>query len=176
MPEDPAEIEAMFGCPVRAYAEWNGSALSRDTWQVPLRRRDPILAKLLQQQADEAVARLPRTDGVLYDVRRALASRVAGGDIRIQSVARALATSVRSLQRRLAGAGSSYQQLVDLARKDAAERYLATSSFSIGEIAYLLGYSEAAAFNRAFRRWHKSTPQAHRAKCRSGHATISVSV
>ncbi len=176
MPEDPAEIEAMFGCPVRAYAEWNGFAVSRDTWHVPLRRRDPILAKLLQKQADDAVARLPRMDGVLYDVRRALASRVAGGDIRIQSVARALATSVRSLQRRLADAGSSYQQLVDLARKDAAERYLATSSFAIGEIAYLLGYSEAAAFNRAFRRWHESTPQAFRAQCRSGRATISVSV
>jgi AraC-like DNA-binding protein len=171
MPEDTAEIEAMFGCPVRASATWNGVAFSQTTWNLPLRRRDPILAKLLQQQADEAIARLPRMEGVGYDVRRALASRVAGGDTRIQSVARALATSVRSLQRRLADAGSSYQQLVDLARKDAAERYLATSSFSIGEIAYLLGYSEAAAFNRAFRRWHKSTPQAFRARSGAGRAT-----
>jgi AraC-like DNA-binding protein len=176
MLEDTAEIEAMFGCPVRACAAWNGFALSRSTWNLPLRRRDPILAKLLQQQADEAIARLPRMDGVLYDVRHALASRVAGGDIRIQSVARALATSVRSLQRRLAAAGSSYQQLVDLARKDAAERYLATSSFAVGEIAYLLGYSEAAAFNRAFRRWHASTPQAFRAQSRAGRATVSVTV
>lgn len=175
MPEDTAEIEEMFGCPVRACAAWNGFALPRTTWHLPLRRRDPILAKLLQQQADEAIARLPRMDGVLYDVRRALASRVAGGDTSIQSVARALATSVRSLQRRLADAGASYHQLVDLARKDAAERYLATSSFAIGEIAYLLGYSEAAAFNRAFRRWHKSTPQAFRAQSRAGRATIPVS-
>ncbi|HJZ77424.1 MAG TPA: AraC family transcriptional regulator [Vicinamibacterales bacterium] len=75
-----------------------------------------------------------------------------------------LATSVRSLQRSLADAGFSYQQVVDLARKDAAERYLATSTFAIGEIAYLLGYSEAAAFNRAFGRWHESTPQAFRAQ------------
>lgn len=175
MPEDTAEIEVMFGCPVRACATWNGFALSRSTWELPLRRRDPILAKLLQQQADEAIARLPRTDDVLYDVRRALASRVAGGDIRVQSVARALALSVRTLQRRLADAGSSYQEVVDVARKDAAERYLATSSFAIGEIAYLLGYSEAAAFNRAFRRWHESTPQAFRAHSRAGRATMPVS-
>jgi AraC-like DNA-binding protein len=80
-----------------------------------------------------------------------------------------------ALQRRLADAGSSYQQLVDLARRDAAERYLATSPFAIGEIAYLLGYSEAAAFNRAFRRWHKSTPQAFRAQIRTGRATVTVS-
>src|SRR6266508_2533934 len=176
MPEDTVEIEGIFGCPVHGCAPWNGFALSRSTWNLPLRRRDPILAKLLQQQADEAIARLPRMEDGLYDVRRALASRVAGGDIRIQSVARALAISVRSLQRRLAATGSSYQQLVDLARKDAAERYLTTSSFAVGEIAYLLGYSEAAAFNRAFRRWHKSTPQAFRAQSHAGRATMTVSV
>jgi Arabinose-binding domain of AraC transcription regulator, N-term len=76
MPEDTAEIEEMFGCSVRVCAEWNGFALSQSTWSLPLRRRDPILAKLLQQQADEAIARLPRMDGVLYDVR-ATRSRIA---------------------------------------------------------------------------------------------------
>jgi AraC-like DNA-binding protein len=165
-PDDAAEIEAVLGCPVQPRATWNGFALSRRVWNLPLRRRDPILASLLQRQADEAIARLPSTDGVVHDVRKALASRVAGGDTRIQAVARALATSVRSLQRRLAATGSSYQQLLDQARKDAAERHLAESLLSIGEVAYLLGYSEAAAFNRAFRRWHQQTPQAFRARRR----------
>jgi hypothetical protein len=68
MPEDTVEIEQMFGCPVRACAAWNGLALSRATWNIPLRRRDPILAKLLRQQADEAIARLPRMEGPLYDL------------------------------------------------------------------------------------------------------------
>jgi AraC-like DNA-binding protein len=176
VPEDIAELEEIFGCPVRGGAAWTGIALSRLVWNVPLRRRDPILANLLRQQADEAIARLPTTDDLLFDVRRALASRVAGGDTRIQSVARSLGTSVRSLQRRVAAAGSSYHQLVDLARKDAAERYLVTSSFSIGEIAYLLGYSEAAAFNRAFRRWHDSTPHAFRANFRPASSVIPASV
>jgi AraC-like DNA-binding protein len=166
MPDDAAEIEQVLGCPVKTGAIWNGFALSRSAWDLPLRRRDPILANLLQRQADEAIARLPATDGVIHDVQRALVPRVAGGDTRIQAVARALATSVRSLQRRLAADGSSYQQLLDLARKDAAERHLTESVLSIGEVAYLLGYSEAAAFNRAFRRWHQQTPQAFRARHR----------
>jgi AraC-like DNA-binding protein len=174
-PDDVAEVEQIFGCPVHTRATWNGFALSRSAWNLPLRRRDPILADLLKRQADEAIARLPRMDGVPLDVRRALASRVAGGDIRIQAVARALATSVRSLQRRLAAAGVSYQQLLDLARKDAAERHLMESSLSIGEVAYLLGYSEAAAFNRAFRRWHQQTPQAFRARHREEQPAINVS-
>ena len=119
------------------------------------------------------MARLPRMEGVALDVRRALASRIGGGDTRIQTIARTLAMSARSLQRRLAVAGVSYQQLLDLARKDAAERYLTDSLLSIGEVAYLLGYSEPAAFNRAFRRWHKETPQAFRRRQRFEHGNTS---
>jgi AraC-like DNA-binding protein len=166
-PDDVAEMERVLGCPVHTGASWNGWALARDMWQLPLRRRDPVLGGLLQRQADEAIGRLPPMDGVALDVRRALASRVGGGDTRIQSVARMLATSARSLQRRLAAAGCSYQQLLDLARKDAAERYLSDSPLSIGEVAYLLGYSEPAAFNRAFKRWHQETPQAFRKRRRN---------
>jgi AraC-like DNA-binding protein len=173
-PDDAAEIEQILGCTVRTGATWNGFAMSRGAWNLPLRRRDAILADLLTRQADEAIARLPQMDGVPLEVRRALASRVAGGDTSIQAVARALATSVRSLQRRLAEAGVSYQQLLDLARKDAAERHLMESSLSVGEVAYLLGYSEAAAFNRAFRRWHQQTPQAFRAQHREKQRAIEM--
>jgi AraC-like DNA-binding protein len=161
-PDDVAEIERVLGCSVHSGASWNGWALSRETCQLPLRRRDPALGSLLQRQADEAIARLPPIESVVLDVRQVLASRVGGGDTRIQTIARTLATSTRSLQRRLAAAGVSYQELLDLARKDSAERYLTDSPLSIGEVAYLLGYSEPAAFTRAFRRWNKETPQAFR--------------
>jgi AraC-like DNA-binding protein len=106
------------------------------------------------------------------DVHRALASRVGSGDTRIQTIARTLATSARSLQRRLAAAGVSYQQLLDVARKDASERYLRDSSLSVATVAYLLGYSEPAAFTRAFRRWHNETPQAFRERRRSEHHDV----
>jgi AraC-like DNA-binding protein len=167
VPDDVAEMERVLGCPVLTGASWNGWALSRDTCQLPLRRRDPALASLLQRQADEAIARFPPMEGVALAVRRALTSRIGGGDTHIQTIARALATSARSLQRRLATAGVTYQQLLDVARKDVAERYLTHSPLSIGDVAYLLGYSEPAAFNRAFRRWHKETPQAFRRRRRS---------
>ena len=97
-PDDVAEMERVLGCPVHTGASWNGWALSRETWQLPLRRRDPVLGGLLQRQADEALGRLPPMVGVALDVRRAPASRVGGGDTRIQAIARTLATSARSLQ------------------------------------------------------------------------------
>lgn len=163
-PDDAAEMERVLGCQVHTGASWNGWALARDVWQLPLRRRDSVLSSLLQQQADEAIARLPPLADCALDVRRVLAQRIGGDDTRIQAIARALGTSVRSLQRRLAVAGVSYRHLVDVARKDAAERYLSDSCLSISEIAYLLGYSEAAAFNRAFRRWRHERPQVFRQK------------
>jgi AraC-like DNA-binding protein len=161
-PDDVTEMERVLNCPVHTGASWNGWALTREAWQLPLRRRDSVLTSLLQRQADEAIARLPPMEGVPLDVRRALASRIGGGDTRIQTIARTLAMSARSLQRRLAAAGVSYQQLLDLARKDAAECYLTDSQLSIGEVAHLLGYSEPASFNRAFRRWRNQGPRAFR--------------
>jgi AraC-like DNA-binding protein len=166
-PDDVAEMQRLLGCTVHAGASWNGWALSREAWQCPLRRRDPALSSLLQRYADESIARLSTTEGVAVDVRRALASRVRGGDTRIQAIARSLAMSARSLQRRLAAEGVSYQQLLDLARRDEAERYLTDTRLSIAEVAYLLDYSEPAAFNRAFRRWHQETPHAFRQRQRA---------
>jgi AraC-like DNA-binding protein len=114
------------------------------------------------RQANEMIARLPVMSAVALEVRRVLASRVAGGDTRIGSVAKALMKSARSLQRQLAAEGLTYQELVDATRKEAAERYLADSPLPIAEVAYLLGYSEPAAFHRAFQRWNGETPRAFR--------------
>jgi AraC-like DNA-binding protein len=152
------ELERLLGCPVRFNASWNGWVMSRATWELPLRRRDSILSGVLKTQAAEMLERLHGKDGITLQVRRLLISRVAGGDTDIEAVARALAVSTRSLQRQLTAEGVSYRELLEATRKDAAERYLANSSLPIGEIAFLLGYSDVAAFHRAFKRWNNSTP------------------
>jgi AraC-like DNA-binding protein len=161
-PDDVMQLEQSLGCPVRAGATWNGLTVTRESWCLPMRRRDPILRRLLESQADEILARLPARAGFAVDVQRALSSRVAGGDTRIGTVARQLAMSGRTLQRRLAEVGTSYQELLDEVRKEAAGRYLTGSTLAIGEVAYLVGYSEPATFHRAFKRWYGTTPEAFR--------------
>jgi AraC-like DNA-binding protein len=99
---------------------------------------------------------------VAFAERRALAKRIAGGDTRIDAVARDLATTSRTLQRRLSTAGLSYQDLVELTRREAAEKYLKDLSLSIAEVSYLLGYSEPSVLHRAFKRWNHTTLQAFR--------------
>jgi AraC-like DNA-binding protein len=161
-PDDAAEIERVLAVPVRGNAPWSGFAMDRESWTMPLRRRDPALRQLLARQADEESSRAPAGDGFALKVRRALERRVGGGDTRVGAIARELAVSARSLQRRLAAEGSSYGELLDDVRREAAERYLHGSRLAAAEVGYLLGFAEPAAFHRAFRRWTGLTPQAFR--------------
>ena len=165
-PDDVAAFERMVGCPVRIGASWNGIAIDRSAWQLPLRRRDPILRKFLESQADAILATMPARSGVAVDVRHALAPRIASGPIRMSVIARQLGMSERTLHRRLAEDGITYQELLEEVRRAAAGRYLDESALAIGEIAYLLGYSEPSAFHRAFKRWYATTPEAFRTRPR----------
>jgi AraC-like DNA-binding protein len=163
-PDDVAEFARVFQCPVRSRASWNGVAIPRSSMRLPLRRRDPALRGWLERQAAGILARLPASGDVRDEVRSVLSSQAIAGDMNIDAVARRLGTTPRTLQRRLARAGTSFEVLCDDARRHAAETYLADTMLSIAEVTYLLGYSEPTAFHRAFKRWHGTTPHAFRAR------------
>jgi AraC-like DNA-binding protein len=166
-PDDRAVFEEALGCPVRLSASWAGFALSPEAWRLPLRRRDPALQGVLEHHAADVLARIPSGDDVASGLRRILARRVAGGDTRVAGVAREMGMSSRTLQRRLANSGFSYQDLLDRSRCEAAEKHLGDASLSIAEVSWLLGYSEPSAFHRAFKRWQGLSPQAFREQRRS---------
>jgi AraC-like DNA-binding protein len=166
--DDAVAMERALSCPVCSPAWWNGFNVSREAWSLPLRRRDAMLRELLETHAKEVVDRLPRRGGLVLQVQRALAARVGEGDTGIDALARQFAMSPRTLQRRLAAEGLSYQELREDARKETAGRCLAESVLTINEVAYLIGYSEAAPFYRAFKRWYGMTPEIYRQKRRDG--------
>jgi AraC-like DNA-binding protein len=64
----------------------------------------------------------------------------------------------RTLNRRLKAEGTTFQQLLDEVRFEAACQLLDTARIPITEIAVSLGYAETSAFSRAFRRWSGATP------------------
>jgi AraC-like DNA-binding protein len=161
-PDDPDEYARAVGCPVRA-AGWAGFVLSPAAWRMPMRRGDPVLCQVLEEQASSLANRRDADDGMVRAVRRALTNRLSGGDTTIAAVAKELATTPRTLQRRLSEEGWSFQTLVEDTRRRAAAHYLGNRSLSIAEVSYLLGFSEVAAFHRAFRRWHGCTPGEFRA-------------
>lgn len=163
-PDDTHDLERQLGCPVRTPSTWSGVEFSRASLRLPLRRRDPALRRVLEGHASVSPrSPAPDEEATVERVRAMLASRLARGVPSIHAVAKQLATAPRTLQRRLAAEGTTYQQVVDLERREAAERLLADASLAIGEIGYLLGFSEPSPFHRAFKRWHRMTPQEFRA-------------
>ena len=97
-------------------------------------------------------------DRVLDEVR----AFIPRGQPELVGIARHLGTSRRSLQRALQRRGTSFSAIVDYARAELAQECLADASKSIGSVAYLLGFSDVRAFNRAFKRWTKLTPRQFR--------------
>ena len=71
------------------------------------------------------------------------------------------------MQRRLGELGTTYQDLVDGVRRQAARRLLANTDLEMGEVAFLLGFEEVNSFLRAFRVWEGATPTTWRARTRA---------
>ena len=104
-------------------------------------------------------------------VERAIRALIARDETpRIDLVADTLGTSVRTLQRRLADAGSSFMTLLDRSRLAAAVHVLEHTDAKVVDIALDLGYSEQAHFSRAFRRWMGLAPREYRRSMRTTHA------
>ena len=91
-----------------------------------------------------------------------IAKSLSEGIPRVADVARTLGLSVRSLHRRLAQDGLSFRMLTEETRKELAEGLLRDERYSLSEIAFLTGFSEQSAFNRAFKRWIGRSPAQHR--------------
>lgn len=109
---------------------------------------------------------MPREDHLLSSVRRVIAEVMRDGDLAIGPVASKLAMSPRTLQRRLEEHGTDFRRVAEDTRRRFAINYLRDPKHTLTEIAYLLGYSEVSAFNRAFKRWTASTPSDYRRKSR----------
>lgn len=91
-------------------------------------------------------------------VRGALLELLPAGDGSLQAVARKLAVSPRTLQRRLGAEEQRFQEVLNRTREELARHYLASSSMSGAEISFLLGYEDPNSFFRAFQSWTGATP------------------
>lgn len=165
-PEDEVgrRVGEMLGAAARFDAPHIALGLRRELLDAPLLNRNAAIHDLATRHADALLLAHHSGDGDwLARVRAAIDARLATGDASVERVAKSLGTSERSLQRQLRLHGTSLRALVDDARRRVAERELATRDTSITDLAFLLGFSEASAFDRAFRRWTGTSPLAYRA-------------
>jgi AraC-like DNA-binding protein len=84
-----------------------------------------------------------------------------------------MGASARTLQRRLAESGVTYQQMLEDARRELAHHYLLHSALDLSETAYVLGYEDASSVFRAFHQWEGTTPGRWREKRRRPRTSLA---
>lgn len=162
-PDDAGEYERFFGTKRLDFsAPGIEIELDRPHLDLPLAAADPGLCVVLERHADQLLAALPQVGGFDTRFRELLAAELRGGTPTADAVAARLHMSARTLHRRLAEANTSFGEELEALRKGLAMRYLEDRRVSIGEVAFLLGYSEPRAFHRAFKAWTGQTPGAWR--------------
>jgi len=155
----------VYGVPA-AYGRFDAALLDR-----PVPNADGSMLKVLQRHADDLLAaRLRETaePRIVTDVRREVAAQLANDRARVDDVAAALGLRTRTLQRKLAEAGTGFQAVHEAARQALAEELLRDSRLNLTDVAFMLGYREQSSFNRACRDWFGNTPARTRERLRTG--------
>ncbi|MEV6276336.1 AraC family transcriptional regulator [Nocardia sp. NPDC051832] len=166
--------------PARRYTEYFGAAVRFDAETTLFRIPSELLTRpvmgndrTLRTIAMDYLARnySELTKSMTARVRVAIDQSFTQGKPDIDVIAKVLAMHERSLQRALAEEGTTFSEVLDGARRDAAYRLLRETEMTMTEITILIGLGEQSALTRAVRRWFGATPQQVRAAARAerGH-------
>lgn len=156
------DYETFFGCPVRFAQPCSALLVPLDYLALPLRQADATLLRTLEEHALALMAELDDDEPLPLRVKNALRQLLKDGLPRKERVAEKFGMTVRTLQRHLQQAGSSYQQTLDELRRELAEHYLLHSELPIQDIAQYLGFTESRSFHRSFKGWTGQTPGEYR--------------
>ena len=160
-PPTDAPHRTFFGCPVEFDADTDGLHFGTAKLAQPTLLGDDGLSAYLLSRLDDLKATTSRRT-LAAEVRAAVAAALPDGQPNKSQVARRLGMSERSLHRRLADDGHTFQDIATQARRDAAESLLRSSDHTLADVAFLTGFSDQTAFSRAFKRWTGHTPAAFR--------------
>lgn len=162
-PADLSVHRATFSASIfRFDAPWNGFVCDASRLQTTLATADPSLHRVLREHAESMLAKLAPGDSLIEHVRAHVLGTLKQGPRDAVAVASQLGMSRRTLTRRLHEQGTSFSELVDDVRRQAAIHFLTDSEHTAEDIAFLVGFSEASAFVRAFKRWVGVAPIAYR--------------
>ncbi len=161
-PDHADEYKRIFRCPVRFGQRGNSLVLDREWLDAPIRHRSAHLYTALLEHAESLLGTLPGGRMFRDRVQRLLLRNLHHGEVDVEWVSKQLNMGRHTLYRRLRDEGVSFQELLEETRRDLALQYLANSAYSVSEVAFLLGFAEASAFSRAFRRWSGMSPAQYR--------------
>ncbi|HEY2682033.1 MAG TPA: AraC family transcriptional regulator [Steroidobacteraceae bacterium] len=172
----PARIEdfnSMLRAPMVFDAAATRIAFDCESMERPLDSGNPELARHNDAIALEYLSQLERGN-VETRVREVLRHRLARGEPSQEEVAELMNMSARTLQRKLADADTTYIEVLNETRRTLAFAYLSAPHHTVSDVTFLLGFSAASCFTRAFRRWTGQSPTAWRRSAGAPRATLPV--
>jgi AraC-like DNA-binding protein len=160
-PRPRDETEDVFGCPVR-YADAEDKLLFDATWlDGSPKFGNHVTHSEICGLCDNLLSELKLSAGWAGQIREIVLARL-DQPASFELVAGQLKMSTRTLRRKLELEGTSFRGLVDELRAQVAIRYVRDTDLTVEDVAFRLGFSDAAAFRHAFRRWTDSSPQEFR--------------
>jgi AraC-like DNA-binding protein len=164
---DPSEFERFLGCGIDFGEEADEVVFDPLARELHLAGADPYLNKMLVRYCEEALSQRRRNVSPLrIAIENVITPLLPHGGASIDTVARELGLSRRTLARKLAADGLSFAEVLDQLRSDLAARYLEEGNLAIAQIAWLVGYRGVSAFTHACKRWTGATPGQIRAASR----------
>ena len=161
-PRDAQLFQEFFGCAIQFGAEADGILFSQASLATENKLGDQALSDFLTPHLDAELAEISTNPSLVQTTKEEIARVLSEGLPKMADVARELGFSVRSFHRRLADHGVNFQTLAEETRREIALSMLRDESCPLSEVAFLTGFSEQSAFNRAFKRWTNQTPAHYR--------------
>lgn len=161
-PAHKDEYERVFQCPVRFNADVSAMILHPDIMDWRVAQFPRYAFGILAAKADSLLTELDATRTVRGQVETALLPVLHEGEINADRIASQLNVSRQTLFRRLQLEGTTFREVLRDLRLKLAIRYLRGQKISVNETAYLVGFSDPAAFSRAFKRWTGKSPKTMR--------------
>ncbi|MFC9768178.1 AraC family transcriptional regulator [Rhodococcus jostii] len=156
---EPASADVyrrFFGAPVHFNESRHEVLFPEEVLQQPVSDTDPTLQRFFHGHLQQLQTGTGRD--VVGQVRRAVEESLQAGDCNVDKIAQLFSVHRITLYRHLARAGTTFEEVVDQARRDLAEQFLSQTDLPLAEVSRLLGYRNQSAFSRAFRRWHNIPP------------------
>ena len=163
-PPDLTFHRRFFGCPVTFESDFNGFVCAAADLDYPNPNADPVLVRYAENLANPLNS--TAANSIALDVRKTIYLLLPLSQASIELVAHQLNLTVRTLQRQLGSAGSSFSGIVEEVRRDLAVRYLLNPRYPIGRVAALLGYTNQGAFTVWFQKRFGMTPREWRSRHR----------
>jgi AraC-like DNA-binding protein len=160
-PSYRAEYDRIFGVPLFFGSHMNALLVDEAILNLKLPRTNPYLSEILSARAEELLKNLEMSKTMRGRVENLLVPILHTGAASMDMIAVKLSLSRQTLFRKLKAEGITFEQVLDELRHNLALHYLNEKKVPVNQTAYLLGFSQPAAFSRAFKRWTGSSPRIH---------------